>query len=104
MERDSVFMSVMKELFINLIQQVIVIFVLFLLVGDTKYLFTVAADSHCKIWEVNTGKCIKDLALESPVRCVAVSEEDKYLCLCTLNFNGIPVRRNSVCLGYRANC
>ena len=48
-------------------------------------------DSTCHIWEVNTGKVVKVIDLGVPIRCVSVSEGDKYLCLCTVNFAGEAV-------------
>lgn len=50
-------------------------------------------ESKSNIWEVNTGKLIKTISLESPIRAVAVSEGDKYLCLGTMSFarNGVGV-------------
>ena len=48
-------------------------------------------ESKSIIWEVNTGKVIKDISLDSPIRTVAVSEGDKFLCLGTMSFarNGV---------------
>ena len=48
-------------------------------------------DSTCHIWEVNTGKVVKVIDLGVPIRCVSVSEGDKYLCLCTVTFAGEAV-------------
>lgn len=48
-------------------------------------------DSTSRIWEVNTGKLVNTIELDVPIRCLAVSEGDKYLCLCTLPFAGEAV-------------
>ena len=55
-------------------------------IDDTKYLISASMDSTCHIWEVNTGKVVKVLEFGVPLRCVAVSEGDKYLCLSTQSF------------------
>lgn len=60
-------------------------------IDDTKYLLSASMDSTCHIWEVNTGKVVKVIDLGVPIRCVSVSEGDKYLCLCTVNFAGEAV-------------
>lgn len=48
-------------------------------------------DSSCHIWEVNTGAVVNVISIDSPIRCLAVSEGDQYLCLCTLPFAGEAV-------------
>lgn len=48
-------------------------------------------DSSCCIWEVNTGKLVKTIKLNAPIRAVAVSEGDQYLCLATQYFAGAGV-------------
>ena len=60
--------------------------------GDTKYLLSASMDSSCNIWEVNTGKCVKTIKFNAPVRSIAVSEGDQYLCLATQCFAGAGVR------------
>ena len=61
-------------------------------IGDTKYLISASMDSSSLIWEVNTGKVVKEIKLDAPIRTVAVSEGDKRLCLGTMSFAG-----NGVC-------
>ncbi|KNB44316.1 eukaryotic translation initiation factor 3 subunit I-like protein [Blastocystis sp. subtype 4] len=61
--------------------------------SDTKYLISASMESKSIIWEVNTGKVIKTISLDSPIRTVAVSEGDKFLCLGTMSF-----ARNGSCL------
>ena len=48
-------------------------------------------DSSCNIWEVNTGKLVNKIELSTPLRCLAVSEGDQFLCLCSLPFAGKEV-------------
>lgn len=53
-------------------------------------------DSTCHIWDVMTGRVVNVIKLDIPIRCLAVSEGDQYLCLCTMSFAGEAVfRRNS---------
>lgn len=48
-------------------------------------------DSTCHIWEVNTGKLVNVINVDIPIRCLAISEGDQYLVLCTLPFVGEAV-------------
>ncbi|KAK8816367.1 hypothetical protein WA556_001312 [Blastocystis sp. ATCC 50177/Nand II] len=56
--------------------------------SDTKYLFSASMDSTCHIWDVLTGEIVNVIQLNTPIRCLAVSEGDQYLCLCTMSFAG----------------
>lgn len=60
-------------------------------IGDTKYLFSASMDSTCHIWDVMTGRVVNVIKLDIPIRCLAVSEGDQYLCLCTMSFAGEAV-------------
>lgn len=48
-------------------------------------------DSTCHIWDVLTGEIVNVIQLNTPIRCLAVSEGDQYLCLCTMSFAGEAV-------------
>ena len=59
--------------------------------GDTKYLISAATDATSNIWEVNTGKLVNTIKFDCPVRAVAVSEGDQYVCICSTPFSKKPV-------------
>ena len=60
-----------------------------------RFLFVIArrheVDSTCHIWDVLTGEIVNVIQLNTPIRCLAVSEGDQYLCLCTMSFAGEAV-------------
>ncbi|KAK8814158.1 hypothetical protein WA158_008020 [Blastocystis sp. Blastoise] len=56
--------------------------------SDSKYCITASGDQTCKIWEVQTGKCLCTLDHKQPVRVVGISEDDKRFFTCVDAFAG----------------